>query len=368
MAQFEVLALDKTNSRARAPGSGDSYLMPRSLAVGGETVTASAPVLDLSQSWNAGAVTFTGIKFNVASDVSASGSLLMDLQVGGTSKFSVNKAGNVNLSGSFTFANQNRNTISTSGSTSRSLTINFTGSANIYSGDINSGNQEYLFFGASVQTGTYDSNGVVSVNCSTGAIRLGASAIKTYLVPELADTLAQRNGVNPQTFRLYNTYTDASNYERGFLAWNTNVLEVGVESGGSGVAREARLKGSTTSITTGPNTVTIGGTYTAAVIRGDGNISNFNYGVGSTASWGGYQTILSDGLSISPECGVLWSGTSRSATGAKDVGIMRTAAGTLKVTQGATGTGKLIFIVPTTDPAIAGALWNNAGTLAISAG
>lgn len=206
------------------------------LTVGGKTVTASSPVLDLSQSWNNNLVTFTGIKFNVVSDVSAAGSLLMDLQVGGTSKFSVNKAGNVNLSGSFTFTNQNRNTISTSGSTSRALTINFTGSANIYSGDVNSGNQEYLFFGASVQTGTYDSNGVFSVNCSTGSIRLGASSIKTYLVPELADTLAQRNGVNSQTYRIYGTWTDAGNNRRLSMSMSTGgVAEIKPEGLGSGL-------------------------------------------------------------------------------------------------------------------------------------
>lgn len=209
------------------------------LTVGGKTITASAPVLDLSQSWNASGATFTGIKFNVTSDVSALGSLLMDLQVGGTSKFSVNKAGNVNLSGvnlsgSFTFTNQNRNTISTSGSTSRALTINFTGSANIYSGDINSGNQEYLFFGASVQTGIYDSNGVFSVNCSTGSIRLGASSIKTYLVPELADTLAQRNGANGQTLRLYGNYSTASDFRRLKMAMSlAGVAEIKPEDGGT---------------------------------------------------------------------------------------------------------------------------------------
>ena len=59
---------------------------------GSYTVTASAPVLDLAQSWNNAGVAFTGIKFNVPSDTSASASLLMDLQVGGSSKFKVDKA------------------------------------------------------------------------------------------------------------------------------------------------------------------------------------------------------------------------------------------------------------------------------------
>ena len=59
----------------------------------GATVTTSQPVIDASQTWNDGGVTFTGLKFNATDTASASGSLLMDLQVGGTSRFSVRKDG-----------------------------------------------------------------------------------------------------------------------------------------------------------------------------------------------------------------------------------------------------------------------------------
>ena len=60
------------------------------------TITADAPVLNMSQTWNNGAVTFTGLKFNAATGSntgSASGSLLMDLQLEGVSQFNVNKTG-----------------------------------------------------------------------------------------------------------------------------------------------------------------------------------------------------------------------------------------------------------------------------------
>jgi hypothetical protein len=70
-----------------------------STSLTGDTLTASAPVLDLTQTWNNGAVTFTGIKYNAAgssSANSAAASLLMDLQVGGTSQLSVTKAGAIN--------------------------------------------------------------------------------------------------------------------------------------------------------------------------------------------------------------------------------------------------------------------------------
>ena len=40
--------------------------------------------------------------------------------------------------------------------------------------------------------------------------------------------LEQRNSTPAQTFRIYNTFTDSSNYERGFMRWNSNILEIGL--------------------------------------------------------------------------------------------------------------------------------------------
>jgi hypothetical protein len=70
------------------------------VAITAGTTTTSAPVISATQTWNAGGVTFTGIKQNITDTASAAGSLLMDLQVGAASKFSVNKAGNIVNAGS----------------------------------------------------------------------------------------------------------------------------------------------------------------------------------------------------------------------------------------------------------------------------
>jgi hypothetical protein len=58
---------------------------------------ATSDIFNLTDTWNAGATTFTAIKMNVTDTASASGSLLLDLQVGGASQFSVTKAGRVNI-------------------------------------------------------------------------------------------------------------------------------------------------------------------------------------------------------------------------------------------------------------------------------
>ena len=60
-----------------------------STSLTGDTLTASAPVLDLAQTWNNGSTTFTGALLNVTNTNSGASSNLVDLQVGGTSQFSV---------------------------------------------------------------------------------------------------------------------------------------------------------------------------------------------------------------------------------------------------------------------------------------
>lgn len=54
------------------------------------------------------------------------------------------------------------------------------------------------------------------------------------LVRDAAGTLAQRNGTAAQTFRLYGTFTDASNYERGALNMGADYVELAAETAGTG--------------------------------------------------------------------------------------------------------------------------------------
>ena len=49
-----------------------------------------------------------------------------------------------------------------------------------------------------------------------------------------ANTIALRNGANAQTFRVYNTFTDASNYERLDISWSANVAMIQTQGAGSG--------------------------------------------------------------------------------------------------------------------------------------
>jgi hypothetical protein len=155
---------------------------PSCAKAGANTVTASAPVLDCTQTWNAGGVTFTGLKFNATDTASASGSLLLDLRVNNSQMLGVDKLGN--------------------------------GSAQVWAA-----------FG-----------GGVRAQSNTGTFALGTS-LDVILARDAANILALRNGVSAQAFNIYNTYTDASNYERGFVGWSGGSFKLATQSAGTGSAR-----------------------------------------------------------------------------------------------------------------------------------
>ena len=72
------------------------------LVIDSGTITTSAPVEQLSQTWNAGAVKFTGWSINITNTASAAGSLIADWQVGGLSAVSITKNGAILSYGAYT--------------------------------------------------------------------------------------------------------------------------------------------------------------------------------------------------------------------------------------------------------------------------
>jgi hypothetical protein len=182
------------------------------------TLTASAPVLDLAQTWNNAAVTFTGLRVNVTNTASGSSSLLADFQVGGTSVLKIGPDG----------ALQARTTQAVHvriGSGFDGLGING-GLPCLRHGGI-------VTFRAS-SSGNYMNNVPLGWSSSLN----GTSNV--ILVPEADATLAQRNTTNPQTFRIYTTYggTGGADFERLFIKGQTlGAFQIGTEKGGTGSAR-----------------------------------------------------------------------------------------------------------------------------------
>jgi hypothetical protein len=367
----------------------------KTLTLGGATVTASSPVLDLAQTWNNGAVTFTGLRFNATDTVSAAASLLMDLQVGGVSRFGFRKDGNLNIADSMklfkvgsansagivasTFAVQsttstNNNigldgtqlymqsggTVGWNSSTTNCFTappdtiLTRRAAANlrlgaadaaapvaqtlsvqsVVAGTTNTAGANLTITG-SQGTGnaaggsivfqvapagssgtaqnalatalTIDSAGTSTFTIATGTlianfanefairnnrIRITADNAISWsslnnnindgfddllLRRDAANTLALQNGTNAQTFRVYNTFTDASNYERGKIEWASNVLRIGTEKAGTGTARALELQ------TDGTTRLTIAST--SGDVTTTGSVTTAAPAGGTAAAW-----------------------------------------------------------------------------------
>jgi len=176
-----------------SPGAGR-------LALAAGTVTASAPILDATQTWNSSGTTFTGIAYDVTDTASAAGSMLMDLRVGGSGRFNVRKDGL--LTAAFAvFSN------------GAGVTINF-----------------------NEPGARFPNTGVLS--WTNGA---ATNPSDLALVRDAAGILAQRNGTAAQAFRVYRTFTDASNGEWASMRWSGTTLEIGAFANGTGAAREVHL-------------------------------------------------------------------------------------------------------------------------------
>ena len=84
-------------------GTSERLTLAQMFALSTGAVVADTPLLNFAQTWNNAGVAFTGWKLNITDSASAAGSLLMDLRVGGASKFSVAKDGTPALpAGGFT--------------------------------------------------------------------------------------------------------------------------------------------------------------------------------------------------------------------------------------------------------------------------
>lgn len=186
--------------------------------LGGATLTASDPVLDMSQTWNNAAVAFTGVKVNVTNTASAAGSLLQDWQVGGATVVNIRSTGLAASAYSFTNA-ANPFTWTYVDFISANNTMRFF----IYAHDA---------FGISGQQRRVLLSNEMSLAWTSAGATGGTP--DTYLHRDAAGVLAQRNTTNAQTLRVYGTYTDASNYVRASLAATSTAVTLAAETAGTG--------------------------------------------------------------------------------------------------------------------------------------
>lgn len=187
-------------------------------------------------------------------------------------------------------------------------------------------------------TGKLGQNSAATVADTTGAISIASGGsydinADVFLARDAANIWAQRNSTNAQSFRWYNTYTDASNNEYGEAAWAANVWTLRTARNGTGVDRAM--------------TVTPLGLLTLApTAPTQQNATTAGYGVtitGSNAVAGSMTAGAAAGGSISIAAGNADRLTSGNAGGGSitltsGAGIGTTAAGAINLTGG-TGSG-----------------------------
>jgi hypothetical protein len=205
-----LVAIDNINNNFSAgqtiTAAANTSALTASYSVTGANTT---PLLDLSGTWDTTGVA-RGILLNITDTASAASSRLLDLRYQGTTSFAIGKDG--------------------------SWTFNSTANSGAGSGSLTPGNTP--LFNLVQSTGLRSSLSPTTLTFFTAI----GNTNPVLLTADAANTLAQRNGTNAQTFRLYNTFTDASNFERGFMRWNSNVLEIGTEAGGTGGSRLLKLQ------------------------------------------------------------------------------------------------------------------------------
>ena len=168
-----------------------------------------ADIFNLQDTWDDAETVFNGIKLNVTDTASHADSKLLDLQVGGASKFSVASNGITDAVGYTT--------------------------PNYFATALGSNLPTYM--------------DRLAIRMAAG-VELGWTAGTTAFTTrdlslwrDAPNTLAQRNGVNAQTYNIYNAYTDATNYERAHIGWNdtADTFVIGTEAGGTGANRRTQL-------------------------------------------------------------------------------------------------------------------------------
>lgn len=256
-------------------GTNALVVNDRNVGIGTATPTAKLNILDttlagsgalsgsalsIAQTWNTTG-TPTALKLDVTDTASNAASLLMDLQVGGISRFKVSKTG-ASTATRYIISDQSNTTTLYHSQGRASI------SANGYNGVavVNTGDNLIACFGGTVnpwRTGVR----ILTFGDASGVGQTGFDGASVSLFKENTGVLAQQFGLSPQEFRLYGTYNNAvaNSYERLSLKYDTvsTTFQIGTEKGSAaGIARDLVFTTDGTErvrVSTGDVTISSGG-------------------------------------------------------------------------------------------------------------
>jgi hypothetical protein len=220
-----------TNGAASAP----PHALTGTWFTGGTTQTTKPqfliePAGTTSNNWS---VSGTGFGVNAASGFTGN---LLDLQVNGINKASFSATGALNIGG-MVFGSSDQ--IIGNGNAGR-ISISSSDAAILFGTAVNAKRVGYVGNAAGFVEGFSLANDLPLRWSSTSSATQSPDIL---LHRDAAGTLAQRNGANAQTSRIYNTYTSDTNFERAKIEWASNILRIGTEKGSAGgTARDMELQ------------------------------------------------------------------------------------------------------------------------------
>lgn len=347
-----------------------------STSLTGDTVATSLPVLDLTQTWNSSGTTFTGVRFNAAgssSTNSAAASLLMDLQVGGTSQFKVDKTGNLTLASNIT-SNLIAFNISCAGTTFLNNTTYigatpgflYTSSSGARADNIGLCTWSAgAFAWTSSNLNTAKDTFITRSTKNTGAnIQLGAADAAS----PVAQTLSVQSVVAGTSNTAGAAFTINGSQGTGTGAGGSIVFQV-APAGGSGTAQNA-LVAALTINSAGLVSVTpaSGSSTSFQALRGSISTPAYSYSTDSNSGtfFGAYNGLNCQQISVGgnlqwivgqSETGtaqigpVAWAAKSGTSMAAPDLLVYREAAGVLGVRGTSTSVGAALSFIEQTAPA-----------------
>lgn len=326
MAAFEVLALDPTTPQIRAPGAADTYSFPRAAASNlgtlNTTITPSNTLINTTaataiQDQISPSLRFTsnGWKTNATAASQTDSVDVFLYPASAPTSPSAQLRFIPTINGSAVPGLAITGSISGNGVLTGTYLTGFDG-VNSFGGNNLAG---FCGFGPAGGANTFAlySNANSQISFGNGFTTLGSThnfgwgststtstiAPDTVLTRDAANTLAQRNGTNAQTFRIYNTFTDASNYERAALQWSGNALQFITEGAGTGSGRNIGI-----------------------------------YPTGNVSTAVGFTT---NGIIIQAGTQLIFTPSAGNPFASGDAGLRRTAAGVLSASDGSTGVGYL---------------------------
>ena len=262
-----TVAVMQTAPTLTGPVTVNEAVGSSGLTITGATQTTSQPALNVTQTWNAAGVSFTGLKVNVTNTASAAASTLFDIQQDSVTVLKLVKGGSLSLTSG---AGGTRILSVSSGR------LNIDGAIDV-AGNVNFGS------GWAILGGGGGGGNDVTLTTTNGAVVIG---------PGTVNRLEQRNGTNAQKFRVCNTFTSLSNFEAAALTWATNVFRIGTETTG-GTARVLSIDygGTTTSAISVPITsgdISFGGSVysNSGLAIPAGGTAGAGLKVSSTANFG----------------------------------------------------------------------------------